>query len=254
MKRIPIWTQLVALYVITYMVSIPWTFLTLKYSSYVSNSGFMTAMNYYFVRQYGYGWFVVVYFALIGCNIKMRALTDPERSEAVNKTLWKRKGINFLINAVFGIMTNYWFFGRSIFERFDVISGGHCASDPAAWRISCENHWIEKFDASGHYYILLSMSFLIWDLLLGEDFHFWTSLLLVRNLTIDKLTSWLIAGTNIVALVLLAIWYFEYVVTSLFFHTVLEKFVGLLFGFVIPLLLRLRDGHHLSIISLALYA
>lgn len=180
--------------------------------------------------------------------------------------------LRYLANTLFCIFANLWCFGPLVFERVDVAAGGHCIriTEPDQTARGLSRHqctvgsntrWVAGFDISGHFYLLASISLLVLDQveevrndrlrgrdridqeaaftqldtepLLGEmDRVFFHNVpVLAINKTVFNLS-----------LVLVGTWYFEFVITSLFFHTFFEKLCGLVAAMVVPILLSVWDG------------
>lgn len=197
------------IYVLTYVFSIPLTQIVLKYSEYVTESRINQAIDIIFVYG-GYIWFSIVF------------LKAPPQIPQPNKRL--SIAMIYLVNTVFVVISFWWFFGPSIFGRIDIFAGGYCADGDIAYN-ECKN-WIKKFDVSAHYFMIISMSLLLWYRIKTTENGFLSP---GHN---NKATDlWLLSCWT-----LLGVWYFEYLITSLFFHTILEKLVGMLFGVTVPLI------------------
>lgn len=166
----------------------------------VLDSPVNAAINNIFVQGYGYLWFTVATAAVAVSN------------RMVMK--W------YAVATIWVILVTRWFVGPSLFERLDILAGGWCRGLGSAGSVpsKCAD-WVSKFDASGHYFLILTMS----TNLEGPG---------ARQSAAGTLMArkWAQTAVSTVVIVLLAIWYVEFVVTSLFFHTVAERTVGLVFG------------------------
>lgn len=200
--------------------------------------------------EHGYFWFTVVYLGHLThyTNKNWRVPYDK-----VGRVLFV-----YLVNTMFCILATIWCFGPLIFERIDVAAGGHCERISGAMvnfgRGRCEMEtdtvWIKGFDISGHFYLLVSVSLLVLQLLISDgSLGVWTQRLDVdleqgeeaagvpngenteAPAIIAKADWWLLH----VAVTLVGCWYAEFVITCLFFHTMLEKLCGLVAAMVVPL-------------------
>lgn len=285
------WRLVVGVYVLTFLVSIPWNWLLRRFKHAVLNNHINTVINQLLVKDYGYLWFTAIYtcagayiyFCSVGSNS-----TNWSSGANGSKGQIDRMIKVFLGNTIFLVFTNVWCFGPSIFERIDMLNGGHCEErsgsewvgdysnmNPRAAALSgsinpetertpsltpsqclrdSNRYWVDGFDVSGHYYLIISMSLLLWDLLIRYHILNWRKREVVdlelqsiysmaqqpaTNITTVQLLV-MKRTVQVCSIALLLIWYFEFAVTSLFFHTTLEKLWGLIFGAVVPLM-----GHFL---------
>ncbi|KAK6463767.1 Fat storage-inducing transmembrane protein [Scheffersomyces coipomensis] len=243
-------------YVVVFLATIP-SFLLLKiYASVVGSNPLVSFFEDYIIKSYGYVWFTLVYFSFLFLYIQ----TDYRISN--NKVLEFVR--NYSLNTLVFITTQVWFFGSSIFERINIATGGSCADDSIRSEYYCKSSgstWTNGFDASGHFYFILSVSLIVWRELLnhlgiqskipmanGDELEFdqapgnnseiasasWNN---NPYLTIYKA---IVIG---VALTFLSIWYFMYLITCIFFHTIPEKIVGTAVGLFIPLLIAYIDSY-----------
>ncbi|CAH6719246.1 hypothetical protein CLIB1444_02S04170 [[Candida] jaroonii] len=234
-----IWRFILLVYVTTYISSIPWNFLLHRFNKEVSNNWFNSLINSIFVEDYGYVWFSLTFLAY-GMKPDFQFKMDQNNIKLIKI---------YVSNVVFGIFINYWFFGPSIVERIDTYKGGYCELvSRALSHGSCNAQsgvWHSVFDASGHYYLIISMSLLLWDRYLqaivdDEVINDNSIINLEEGFTlpepIDPMFIKFRIFLHIFTISLISIWYFEFIITSLFFHTPFEKLVGLMFGMVVPLI------------------
>lgn len=235
---------ILSLYSITLLIAVPWSLLLHNHNAYISRSPLFIFFNHIFVEAYGYVFFTLIYLGLL--------LTHFRHNCKIGRNEIIKKICSYGFVTIFWIFFNFWFFGRLIFERVNVLSGGYCEIGGQAngsllidkCNKTVDGTWVNGFDASGHVYFLSSSSILIWQHLL--DFgHFQENF---ESQTLYSLDSDFDAASNFegtvikkrfdlifsaIAILLLMIWYFMFVVTCIFFHTILEKVVGLI-GILIP--------------------
>ncbi|KAL6451040.1 YFT2 Acyl-coenzyme A diphosphatase YFT2 [Candida maltosa Xu316] len=233
-------------YPIVYLGSIPLTLLLKQYNDYISQVFLVKFIESYIVSNHGYFWFTALYWILVITTVYF-----PNR----NKELLTRYTKIYLINTTWIILLLEWFFGSPIFERISVFAGATC-SVPGIYReYECRDkggEWNDPFDSSSHYTFLISSSLLIWYLLFNHVS--WVKEYLPRKY-IDLESGYQFNnqddGTNrgsqiyrttklvidFAALFMLLVWFISFVTTSIFFHTIPEKFVGLICGLFIPTLL-----------------
>lgn len=199
---------------ISFVVSIPFSFLASKHANIVNNSSVLQLINNVMVNH-GLIIFSSLYFTYLYDNGKINY-----------RIYWLR----YFFIIVFSIILFIWWFGSSILERINIFTGGHCY-DPVFITISqCHqygNNWINGFDISGHFYIL---SIYI-TIIMNETYKKFKSV----DFDIDNLSSKDKILLSI-SLITLLLWYFEFLITAIFFHSVWEKLIGMILGYIIPLL------------------
>lgn len=229
------------------MLLIPILELLVGLRQWIHHSGLIARLNVVLVKH-AYFWFTIVYLGHLFHYTDANGIIPYTK---LNPLL-----VGYALNTVFSILTNFWFFGPSIFERIDVAAGGHCeylvGGDLGLERSLCERGdnttWIKGFDISGHYYLLVSISLLVLQMLIDDgSLSIWAHQLdtdeeVVIGDTagigdmidlpplVAKVDRWLLNLT----ITLLGCWYVEYLVTSLFFHTIPEKFCGLVVALIVP--------------------
>ncbi|AOA62213.1 hypothetical protein PP7435_CHR2-0913 [Komagataella phaffii CBS 7435] len=120
------------------------------------------------------------------------------------------------------IVTKVWFFGDSLFDRLQEHTGATCQYPEGLEKLiarndnysSCERAgglWTGGFRASGHLFILTTV--------LGSLAFEWRSVF-VKD---PSFSRWGLIPTAIV----MAFWILMFWVTSIFFHTVIEKVIGI---------------------------
>ncbi|KAF5208731.1 putative FIT family protein [Clavispora lusitaniae] len=192
------WPSLV--FVLVFLVTLPLGTFGRTHRQLITENVGLTSLNAIFVR-FGYWWFTAAYFGLI--ISARRKLRSPFFAYALNSAC--------------AIVFQAWFFGPSIVERINRISGGHCVADNGEKRrltmrecLQCVNcSWIDGFDVSSHYYFLSSQFLLLWH---------------VANCQAPsgrRTVLWILSA------LLMTIWFTEFCITSVFFHTAGERLAGL---------------------------
>lgn len=226
------WAYVVGVYWMTLLVSMPFSGFFHKYRSYVSHNTFLYYLNRIFIEEYGYVIFSVGYISFAArFASNRRELSVHGRKYALLTVSW----------AAF----NVWCFGVPIFERVNVLTGGHCEirgnADGTLSMYQCgrtaDGVWVDGFDPSGHLYFISTVSLALWRevMNLGHIHIDWEAQLVSYTLGPDDdlMTNNHSKIISTTSLVLIFIWYFEYCITCLFFHTIPEKIVGLLVATVV---------------------
>ncbi|ABN65440.2 predicted protein [Scheffersomyces stipitis CBS 6054] len=253
-----IWYALVLLYPATFVATLPFFFLFKQFGSDIARIPVIKFLEDYIIKNYGYFWFTLVYFAFLFGYVQPNG-TIPW-SKIVHTMKW------YGANTVVFFLTQSWFFGFSIFERINIATGGHCLNEEILSEYECKSSgekWINGFDSSGHFYFIISISLVVGRELLvhlplpskirlpngsgidleratpesrtastnGTEVQIWDN----KQLKLYRL------AVVIVALSFMAIWFFMYLITCIFFHTVGEKIVGTIVGGAVPLALAYFD-------------
>lgn len=204
------------LYAATFVATIPIWVVAHVYKHIVSNNGILSSLNSLFIAQYGYLWLVVGYAG----QVYFASSDDPRR-----RTIALNGAVKFAMNALFTILIVEWFFGALLIERLNSATGGHCQYNSKLSMEKCREStdatWVDGFDLSGHYFFTITLSMLILDTLSwkptqGDGDGTWKQMLHDVRLYIWPLS-----------VLLLLAWYFELCITSIFFHTIAERALGL---------------------------
>lgn len=242
-----IWRIVYWIYPLTFITSIPLTLLFKRHHVQISQLFFVRFLEKFIVRKVGYVWFTLIFWIQI-------------LPYYTTKTLDRKVVINFTriyaANTIVIILLLDWFFGSPIFERISVASGAYCTNESFNREYPCEaagGEWINPFDSSSHYTFLISSSLLVWYLLvkyLAFPHRLWTETLppvieidlentyprishssTGENAIIDSPLRLGIIG---IVLMFIFFWYCLFLITSIFFHTIPEKIVGLFCGMFVP--------------------
>lgn len=189
-----------ALFVGIYVCTIPMWAVFHRHKGAISNSILFLLLNTVFVQQVGYVWFTAAF--------AWRTYLQAERVANC---------VTYALNTAIGVVFHVWCFGPLIVERLNVASGGHCLIGSEIMSISmhkCRSDpnaiWVDGFDLSGHYYFITTLC-----------------MLLVHNCIGDAPADNVHKAASALCAVLVAVWVFEFWITSLFFHTILERLTGL---------------------------
>lgn len=237
------------IYPTVYIGSIPLTLLLKQYNKYIGQVFLVRFLEQYLVSNNGYLWFTTLYWLLVAFSAY---LPDTNKDILIFYTKI------YLINTIWIVILLEWFFGSPIFERISVIAGATCSIRGIYREYACERSggvWTDPFDSSSHYTYLISSSLLIWLLLLNhvtwisgyfpnhvidlENSNRYT--VPYSNTTGDTkmdLNRTLRTIIEVIAVLILVMWFILFTITSVFFHTIPEKFVGLLCGLFVPIVLK----------------
>lgn len=112
-----------------------------------------------------------------------------------------------------------------------VLTGGSCVNGTVTRSAErCRTSggdWVGGFDISGHFCFLVNISMILWI----ELSHF--QRYLERESLLPPLNRWF-RGIVAITVGVLAIWIFMLMVTSIYYHTVLEKLIGCAMGYICP--------------------
>lgn len=129
--------------------------------------------------------------------------------------------LRYTIATLWFILFTQWCFGVPLMDKIFVLTGGGCQGQDSAPSSSlCRNvggKWIGGYDPSGHSFLLVLSSLYLWFELLP--------LLQVERKTIS-INIKLVLG-------LLVIWWWMFLMTSMYFHSFAEKVGGMLPAYLI---------------------
>ncbi|RCK63200.1 FIT family protein YFT2 [Candida viswanathii] len=234
-------------YPVVYVCSIPLTLLLKQYNGVIAHVFPVNFVELYIVSNHGYVWFSALYWAL--------AVTLGYFPGADKEVLTRYTKI-YLVNTLWILVLLEWCFGSPIFERISVFAGAACSIEGIVREYECKNSggvWSDPFDSSSHYTFLISSSLLVWYLLVSHvswitdylssrvpDLEVGIAYTPLENELTQASSRYKTVrfAVEVVAVVLLVIWFISYVTTSIFFHTIPEKFVGLICGLFVPTLIE----------------
>lgn len=206
--------------------------------------------NQIFVKR-GWGWTTVAIVILYGI-----AVVKNNRRET-NGRLVVGALIRYIIATVWWVFFTQWCFGLPIMDKIFIFTGGKCVSnEPQHWSLGfvetngrwesastslygcrrVRGSWEGGHDPSGHVFLLVHLSLYLFQ----EIQPFWrgwlhlkSGLAVIRPPQLAEKVSSLVKETPYVfAVFLMVLWWFMLLVTNMYFHSLAEKAVGLIFGYI----------------------
>ncbi|CAL9730715.1 acyl-coenzyme A diphosphatase Yft2p [Monosporozyma unispora] len=183
-------------------------------------------------------------------------LANGNRNGTTNQNNKKQTLIKIFKSFLFKlIIKNLLLFITFMFiDRLFIWTGGHCALDSTSPTSNpriivdselCRAHkgnWIGGFDISGHFCFLINISLILWiELYQLEKWLTHHSLNWDQIYRANKYIKW--AHYTIISV--LSVWIFLLITTSVFYHTLFEKVLGYLLGYVCPLVIYYLIPHYL---------
>ncbi|QLL33379.1 hypothetical protein HG536_0E02900 [Torulaspora globosa] len=143
-------------------------------------------------------------------NYPMRGLLKQYASKFILK--------NVLLMLIFWVIDGIFILtGGSCLTRADTYSAEKCKASGA--------QWVGGFDISGHFCFLVNISMILWL----ELSQYWKY---VEQDAVVLPASRLIKVCLIITVSVLVIWIAMLMITSIYYHTVLEKVLGCLMGYI----------------------
>ena len=163
-------------------------------------------LNKYFVKL-GWGWFTPAFWLSVWARRPRNML---------------KSALNYCLGTTYWLLFTQWLRGPPLMDRIFLSTGGSCelevsdvikqVSSSSACR-KAGGVWVGGHDPSGHVFILVHTSMLLWTELLP-------SIRAKRHSMLELAAP----------LVLMSLWAGMLFTTSLYFHSILEKMTGLIFG------------------------
>lgn len=153
----------------------------------------------------------------------VRTITYPSTKNLLKQYMVKLILKNVLLALVFLLIDGIF-----------ILTGGMCSDYSGTHSAEkCRRNgglWEGGFDISGHYCFLVSISMILWLEL--QHLKSW----MIKEDMLRRVNIWykVIIGTTIVTL---ATWNFILIVTSIYYHTLLEKILGCTMGYICPLII-----------------
>lgn len=206
-------------YVAVFVVTIPVWWFALLAKHLIASNAFFSIVNSVFVQQYGYVWFTLAYMS--------HCFHFANHDNYVPVPVAARQLRRFLLNTGAWVVVNFWFFGPLVVERLNAATGGHCEENSVVVAIGmhmCKDStryvWVDGFDLLGHYYFIVTLS--LWLL------HNRTNMpLAAERENVGSVSRSALSFVQMLSAWLLTVWFLEFCITSIFFHTVGERFAGL---------------------------
>jgi hypothetical protein len=208
---------IIAIYPITLILG-HLVYMTDPEPSYFSNK--RNLFNVIFVRQ---GWFwTTVAFLLYHLHYFLWSKHDQEKTVSSIRQCLTR----YAAATIWWIFFAQWLFGIPLMDRVFMWTGGVCDGaigyDGDSKNISsslCRSYggsWVGGYDPSGHAFLLTHSSLFLWFEILPE----------LRSVV--KPTPMVLK----LVLGLITLWWWELLITSVYFHTFAEKVAGLAWGYI----------------------
>lgn len=201
--------------------------------SYFSNK--RNVINIVFVKQ-GWAWtiFVLVYFL-----VQHYGLTKTTVLRILGGTAW-------------WVVFTQWFFGLPLMDRIFLMTGGGCShesfeieieQDIVIGSVMCrkmKGHWVGGHDPSGHVFLLVLSSLIMWfellerGTLLNDLVKFRDSVQRSSSAQYGRITACLrvLTHSTMLLLGLLWLWWFMLLMTSTYYHYFSEKITGLIAAYI----------------------
>lgn len=216
-------TQLsAAIYPWTFVLSWLLYFFLHRFKQYIANNLVLSFLNDVFVQRLGYPLFTIAY---LSHAVYCVGDVDNPRGRLV------LLAFKFCIITLAGVIFHGSFISFLLVELVNKATGGHCEGPPEHVSMNqclanANQVWVDGFDISSHYYFLLSLLVM----LLNNAFLYYTrpSDIEEQHETPPDVIQKARKAVAYLSGFFLVIWYFEFVITSIFFHTIVEKFFGLI--------------------------
>lgn len=116
-----------------------------------------------------------------------------------------------------------------VIDGIFILTGGSCSTGANTYSAErCRasgGRWVGGFDISGHFCFLVNISMILWL----ELSQYWTY---IEQEAVTLPNSRFMKASLIMTVNVLAIWIAMLMITSIYYHTVLEKVLGCLMGYV----------------------
>lgn len=210
-----------ALYTGIFLVSIPVWMVLLPHKHVIADNPICAFFNALFITHYGYVWFTL---AFMGHMFQHVGPLGKVATPVVQRYI-----VKFVLYLAISIGIDGWFFGPLMVERLNVLTGGHCDSQLTMEECRADpySNWIDGFDLSGHYLFLITLSLLVLSNI-GKTRELRNGDLEAQSGGVSNTVRVLQKSVRTLCNWLLAIWFLEFCLTSVFFHTIGERAAGLI--------------------------
>ncbi|KAM3160231.1 YFT2-like protein [Lachancea thermotolerans] len=174
----------------------------------------------------------ILFVSLAAYQIKIRVSRSdllPRDARTTYPARWHRLGKEYAVKIILKNLLLYVIF--FVIDCVFVWTGGSCSSSATKSAERCRKEggkWENGFDISGHFCFLTNVSLILWLELSSIQ----------KYLNSDERTPsklWRVLLFSNVSV--LTIWAFVLSVTAIYYHTTLEKILGLLMGYICPLIM-----------------
>lgn len=205
--------------------------------------------NQLFVKK-GWLWTTLVV-ALFYAVVVLRKASPTDQRRNANVLLGA--AVRYVVATVWWVLFTQWCFGLPIMDRIFLLTGGKCvANEPKAGFLELQGRWESLalslygcrrlkgsweggHDPSGHVFLLVHSSLYLFQEIRphwqGWQ-HLKQSVAGIGAPNPGKLVAFVKSAPYACAVALMGLWWFMLLVTNMYFHSLAEKFVGLLFGYV----------------------
>ncbi|CEP62281.1 Yft2p LALA0_S05e02014g [Lachancea lanzarotensis] len=117
-----------------------------------------------------------------------------------------------------------------VIDGIFVWTGGSCTTSTTKSAETCRKQggeWVNGFDVSGHFCFLTTVSLILW-----EELRSARQYMTANEIDVSSSKIWLVLQSVVVGV--LIVWGFVLCVTAIYYHTVLEKVLGLAMGYIGP--------------------
>ncbi|CUS20930.1 LAQU0S02e01618g1_1 [Lachancea quebecensis] len=174
----------------------------------------------------------ILFASLAAYHIRLRISSSdllPRDARTTRPVKWHRLGKEYMVKLIVkNLLLCVVFF---VIDRVFVWTGGSCSSSATKSAEQCRKEggkWENGFDISGHFCFLTNVSLILWLELSSIQKQFASN-----ERTPSKVWCVLLCLNVFV----LTIWAFILSVTAIYYHTTLEKILGLLMGYICPIVM-----------------
>ncbi|EER30745.1 conserved hypothetical protein [Candida tropicalis MYA-3404] len=222
--------------------------------NYYSNK--KNIFNKLFVKQ-GWGWTTLV-ILIFYSNLIYKTSNYSIRQKLIYKGI-----LNYLLSTLWWILFTQWCFGLPIMDKIFIWTGGKCKIEGIEikninhlhnsfiqtleniWEstgitsYTCrkfKGNWIGGHDPSGHVFLMIHSSLYLYL----ETIDYFPGFSNIKNnlkrlVRVNSFKEKLIILWNTPSIfisLLIGLWWFMLLITNMYFHSILEKLVGLIFGYL----------------------
>ncbi|CCD24091.1 Yft2p NDAI_0C04310 [Naumovozyma dairenensis CBS 421] len=180
----------------------------------------------------------ILFILLSVIQIRLQSTNINLLPRHVDSAASKRRHVNSLIKQYvikFVLKNVLLAFLFLIIDSLFILTGGECNLIEDIWSAEhCKakgGRWEGGFDISGHFCFLINISLILWS-----ELSLLNKVLEDREETFTKIDKWM-EGVIVIILGCLYLWMGILFVTAVYYHTLLEKILGCILGFVCPIVM-----------------